>query len=76
MQVTILDVATAPGSDFKRGWKHKMQIVHTDKGQFIDNSPGASHGHWIGHDWEQDIHQTVEATTLKQYGLDWIKRIK
>ncbi len=76
MQVTILDVATAPGSDFSKRWRHTMQIVYTDKGQFIDNMPGVSHGHWTGHDWEQDIRQTVEATTLERYGHDWIKRTK
>ena len=56
-------------------WKTKMQLVSTDKGIYIDNLPGISHGSTPpGHDWKKEIGQTVDVVTSKDQKTDntWI----
>lgn len=69
----IKDVRIVPGSSLNRYWKNAMQVITTDKGEFIDKLPINS-----GHDWQQEIGKMVTAkvTTDKSNNkwLNWCGR--
>ena len=48
-----------------------MQLVSTDKGTYIDNLPGISHGSTPpGHDWKKEIGKKVDAVVSKDSKSD------
>lgn len=62
----IKNVQIVSGKSLNPYWKTNMQVVSTDKGDFIDNLPGISHGSTpLGHDWKQEIGKTVSVVTSK-----------
>jgi len=69
----IISVEIKAGSSFERGWKSSMQKIQTDKGVFIDNMLGKSFGGWIGHNWSNEIAQTVIANEVTHSGYKWLE---
>lgn len=71
----IKDVAIVSGKSLCPYWRSNMQLVSTDKGQYIDNLPGISHGSTPpGHDWKKEIGKKVDAVVSKDSKTDntWI----
>lgn len=67
----IKKVETVPGNKISSNWQREMQIVYTDKSDYIDNIP-----RFGGHDWQQDIGKKVEAKTNESAGYYWIRFYK
>lgn len=64
----IKNVRIVPGSSLNPRWKNCMQVITTDKGEFIDNLPINS-----GHNWQQEIGKTVTAkVTTDKYNNKWL----
>ena len=62
----IISVKVVSGKSLCPNWKTNMQQIRTDRGVYIDNLPGISHGSTTkGHDWEQEIGKKISAFTLK-----------
>ena len=73
--VTINDVKIVNGPDLCTRWRDPMQKIFTNKGKFIDNFPGISHGSTPpGHDWKKEIGKKVDAVVSKDSKSDntWI----
>ena len=67
----IKNVEIVPGNTIEKNWQREMQIVYTDKSDYIDNIP-----RFGGHDWQQDIGKKVEAKTNESAGYYWIRFYK
>lgn len=71
----IKDVDIVSGKSLCPYWKSNMQLVSTDKGTYIDNLPGISHGSTPpGHDWKKEIGKKVDVVVSKDSKSDntWI----
>ena len=67
----IKNVEIVSGNLINNNWQRKMQIIYTDKSDFIDNIP-----QFGGHDWSQDIGKSVEAIINESAGYYWLKFYK
>lgn len=67
----IKNVEIVPGNQINNNWQRKMQIIYTDKSDFIDNIT-----RFGGHDWSQDIGKSVEAIINESAGYYWLKFYK
>ena len=63
----IKNVKIVPGSSLAAYWKSDMQVVVTDKGDFIDKMPNDG-----GHDWQMEIGKSVECEIKESKGHKWI----
>jgi hypothetical protein len=75
MEIAIEKVESHTGKEFQgTPWKHQMQVIYTNKGLFIDNSPGKCFGRagimWKGIDWSQHIGKTVEIIAVNCEGKE------
>lgn len=71
----IKSVGIVSGKSLNPRWKTNMQVISTEKGSFIDNLPGISHGNTPpGHNWELEVGKEVLVTISKDYksNHDWI----
>lgn len=69
----ILCVQEYPGQKFNSKWKGRMQKITTDKGVFIDNLAGVTYGGFLGHNWDGEVSNTVNASIVNSAGHKWIK---
>ena len=67
----IKNVEIVPGNTIEKNWQREMQIVYTDKSDYIANIPSFG-----GHDWQQDIGKKVEAKINEYSGYYWINFLK
>ena len=67
----IKNVEIVPGNQINKNWHRDMQIISTDKSDFIDDIP-----QFGGHDWKQDIGKSVEARENYSAGYYWLKFYK
>ena len=78
----IISVRTVRGETLDRTWKSDMQIVMTNKGEFIDNAPdlGPFGSKWItegaspGFDWGSKIGEDTTATIRYSKRYEWINK--
>jgi len=77
----IHSVKIVEGDSLQSNWKRKMQIVSTDKGDFIDNMPGNNFvgkndyaiKPSVGFDWNTLIGKEVhEVVIYHSHGFNWI----
>ena len=74
MKVKIISVETVSGRTLNKNWKSDMQVIETDNGEYIDNIPYG--GYQEGHDWEDEIGNSVEVSINNSRGYEWINFIK
>jgi hypothetical protein len=79
MDCKILDVERVFGKTLKKNWKASMQIVKTDKGEFIDNLPNRKFSKLSyaekGYDWSNHIGEVVQdCKIIKDVGYLWINK--
>ena len=75
----ILSVKIVAGKTLKPEWNSNMQIIKTDKGEFIDNLPGKQHGFFKtaapGFNWEPHIGKIVDGIRIFDYsGYKWLNK--
>ena len=75
----ILSVKIVAGKTLKPEWNSNMQIIKTDKGEFIDNLPGKQHGFFKtaapGFDWKANIGKTFDnIKVFNDSGYKWINK--
>lgn len=78
----IIEVRMVKGQSLYSTWKSEMQIIKTNKGEFIDNAPGLGPfdprwkkiGASPGFDWNSKIGGEVTATTREARGYRWINK--
>ncbi len=64
----IKKVTVVSGRSLNPYWKSNMQVVSTDKGDFIDNLPGISHGTTPpGYNWKIELGKKIPVTISKDY---------
>lgn len=80
--VTILSVNIVPGANYEAHWQGEMQEVTIDQdiqgtNIFLDNLSGVSHNdyYWLGHDWCQELNNTVLVEIVSRDGKLWLKKI-
>jgi len=81
MDCKILEVEIVSGRSLKNNWKSDMQIVKTDKGEFIDNLPGRKFSRLSyaedGYDWSKHIDDTVtDCKIIHDSGYFWINKAR
>lgn len=69
----ILSVTECAGSKFNSSWRGRMQEITTDKGVFIDNLPGVTYGGFLGHNWKNEVGNTVRASIVISANNKWLK---
>jgi hypothetical protein len=79
MDCKILSVNRVAGKTLSENWKSDMQIVNTDKGEFIDNLPGNKFSKLSyaekGYDWDNYIGEVVkDCKIIKDSGYLWINK--
>lgn len=77
IEYLIKSVRVVDGNILNPHWKGKIQLVVTDKGEYIDNMPGEQFGNFEkakpGYDWEKRIgEKVVDAVIFKSAGYLWI----
>ena len=78
----IVSVSIVKGQSLCSTWKSDMQIVRTDKGEFIDNAPGLgpfdpkwkAAGASSGFDWKSKINEETTAVRRVARGYNWINK--
>jgi hypothetical protein len=78
----IISVRIVAGSSLHQTWKSDMQLVKTDKGEFIDNAPGLGpfNSQWKvagaspGFDWKSKIGKNTTAVIRKAREYEWINK--
>jgi len=72
----IISVKNVCGRELNPRWKSDMQVVVTDKGEFIDNMPGITFGRYSpGFDWQSSIGKTVSnIQVISNSGHLWLNR--
>lgn len=63
----IKNVKIVPGTSLEKYWKSDMQVVATDKGEFIDKMPDDG-----GHDWQKEIGKSIDCEIRESKGHKWI----
>ncbi len=64
----IKNVTVVSGRSLNPYWKANMQVVSTDKGDFIDNLPGISHGSTPpGYNWNLELGKKLLVTLSKNF---------
>ena len=75
----ILYVKVVKGESLNPGWHTPMQVITTDKGEFIDNMPGNQFGYYKkanpGWDWNKEIGKNVSETkVIWDKGFCWLNK--
>jgi hypothetical protein len=78
----IISIRIVAGSSLHQTWKSDMQLVKTDKGEFIDNAPGLgpfdsrwkAAGASPGFDWKSKIGKSTTAVIREARGYEWINK--
>lgn len=78
----IVSVRVVRGNTLYRTWSSDMQIVSTDKGEFIDNAPGLGPfdpnwnniGASPGFDWQSKIGEEVTGVIRESRGYKWLNK--
>lgn len=78
----IISVRMTEGRSLYQTWKSDMQLVKTDKGEFIDNAPGLgpfdnkwkAAGASPGFDWKSKIGKNTTAVIRESRGYEWINK--
>jgi hypothetical protein len=78
----IIEVRMVNGKDLHSNWNSPMQVVKTNKGEFIDNAPGRgpfdpkwkAMGASPGFNWESKIGEEVTAVLRDSRGYKWINK--
>jgi|GEM_PF-344902 len=63
----IENVKIVSGTSLAKYWRGDMQVVATDKGDFIDKMPNVG-----GHDWQKEIGKCIECEIRESKGHKWI----
>jgi phosphatidylserine/phosphatidylglycerophosphate/cardiolipin synthase-like enzyme len=75
----ILSVQIVNGNALKPNWQSPMQVIITNKGEFIDNMPGnnfqSKTNAFPGYDWQQKVGHTVSGIrTINSMGFKWLNK--
>ena len=68
----ILYVKTVEGTQLNPYWKGEMQLIETDKGEYIDNLEGITYGGFKGHNWKKEIGKTISAKVVESANRKWL----